>query len=55
MATTITMAGGFRYSGTFVAGASAPKPGQPGQPIVDVEESGHDVLETFLQAIATVE
>ncbi len=46
------MAGGFRYSGTFMAGTQAPKPGQS---VVDVEESGHDVLETFLQAIAKAE
>ncbi len=45
------MAGGFRYSGTFMAGASAPKPARAAV----VEEAEHDVLETFLQAIATAE
>ncbi len=46
------MAGGFRYSGTFMAGTQAPKQARA---VVVVEESGHDVLETFLQAIATAE
>ncbi len=47
------VAGGFSYSGTFMAGgASAPKPARP---IAVVEETGHDVLETFLQAIAKAE